>query len=144
MKNTFFNLMKKGDFLSASAGRLTPPPPSLSGSTTIKNPYFLCLSLPVMVIAEEFWEVVQKHQKNAQGPTIQFLKKIIYHAELETMAWDPANFLATSAPDFFQATPAPGFFPNGSASSSWIFFFERLRLRLQGAKKNQLHLLTIG
>ena len=34
----------------------------------------------------------------------------------------PANFLAAQDPDFFQATPAPDFFPGGSGSDSWYCF----------------------
>ena len=48
-----------------------------------------------------------------------------------TRAGEPANFLAALAPDFFT-----------SGSGSWYFFSERLRL--QGAKKIRLRLLTVG
>ena len=42
----------------------------------------------------------------------------------------PANFLAAQALDFFQAAPAPDFFPRRLRLRLQVLFFERLRLRL--------------
>ena len=50
-------------------------------------------------------------------------------ARVVKRAGEPAIFFPAPAHDFFQAAPAPDFFPK--------------RLRIQGAKKTRLRLLTI-
>ena len=62
-------------------------------------------------------------------------------------AGEPANILAAPAlaPDFFQAAPAPNFFPK--QLRLLVFFFKRLRLRLrlqlQEAKNTWLRLYIL-